>query len=124
MYSNHEITLYAQILNEGYASQVCVAFMFLFFTQTTTAVSIDSCRICVLYKYYIATKDREHKNVTDSVLSILEIGDSITKYGDLTRYAYTKRNVPEAIKNIMVDMLTPTSTHTHSYFFSILRMIL
>lgn len=120
MYSNHEITLYAQILNEGYASQVCVAFMFLFFTQTTTAVSIDSCRICVLYKYYIATKDREHKNVTDSILSILEIGDSITKYGDLTRYAYTKRNVPEAIKNIMVDMFNP---NINAYTFVFLQYL-
>ena len=44
--------------------------------------TIDTCRMCVLYKYHIATLDREHKNVTDTVKSILEIGDNMAKYGD------------------------------------------
>lgn len=86
--------------------------------STVSAAPIDSCRICVLYKYYIATKNREHKNVTDSVLSILEVGDSVTKYGDLTRYTYAKRNVPQAMKSIMVDMFNP---NINAYTFVFLQ---
>ena len=44
--------------------------------------TIDTCRMCVLYKYYIATFNREQKAVTDTVKSILEIGDHVAKYGD------------------------------------------
>lgn len=80
-------------------------FLFLsLYLHPLSAASIDSCRVRVLYKYYIATQDREHKPVTDSVLSILEIGDSITQYGDLTKYVFLNRENPEAIKGIVADM--------------------
>lgn len=105
-----------KVINIRYTWVIC----FCFYIQITTATPIDSCRICVLYKYYIATENREHENVTDSVLSILEIGDSITKYGDLTRYAFVKRNVPQVIKHIMIDMFNP---NINAYTFVFLQYL-
>ena len=58
----------------------------------------------ILYKYYIATQDSEHKPVTDSILSILEVGDSITQYGNLIKYVFLNRENPETIKGIVADM--------------------
>lgn len=83
-----------------YALSVC----FCLYAHIMIALPIDSCRIRVLYKYYIATQDREHKPVTDSILSILEVGDSITQYGDLAKYVFLNRENPEAIKGIVADM--------------------
>ena len=65
--------------------------------------TIDTCRMCVLYKYHIATLDREHKNVTDTVKSILEIGDNMAKYGDHRAYVYRHGYVPEELSHLQVD---------------------
>lgn len=83
-----------------YAWFIC----FCLYAHTMIAAPIDSCRVRVLYKYHIATQDREHKPVTDSILSILEVGGSITQYGDLTEYVFLNRENPEAIKGIVADM--------------------
>lgn len=65
--------------------------------------TIDTCRMCVLYKYYIATFNREQKAVTDTVKSILEIGDHVTKYGDHRAYAYRHGYFPEEMSHLQVD---------------------
>lgn len=89
-------------------------FLSLYF-HPLSAAPIDSCRVRVLYKYYTATQDREHKPVTDSILSILEVGDSITQYGDLTKYVFLNRENPEAIKGIVADMFG-INAYTFNYF--------
>lgn len=89
-----------------YVWSVC----FCLYAHIMIAVPIDSCR--VLYKYYIATQDREHKPVTDSILSILEVGDSITQYGDLTKYVFLNRENPETIKASSWICLASVSTPT------------
>lgn len=81
-----------------YVWSVC----FCLYAHIMIAVPIDICR--VLYKYYIATQDSEHKPVTDFILSILEVGDSITQYGNLTKYVFLNRENPETIKGIVADM--------------------
>lgn len=113
-----EIHCILQSLTKAIKIRHALTICFCICIQMTTAVPVDSCRFCVLYKYYIDTKNREHKQVTDSVLSILEVGDSITKYGDLTRYAYVKRKTPQAVKNIMVDMFNP---NINAYTFVFLQ---
>lgn len=65
--------------------------------------TIDTCRMCVLYKYYIATFNREQKAVTDTVKSILEIGDRVAKYGDHRAYAYRHGYFPEEMSHLQVD---------------------
>lgn len=96
--------------------RVILFIVFSVFTQTMAATPIDSCRVRVLYKYYIATQDREHQAMTDSVLSILEIGDSIAKYGDQTRYVRNYKDNPEAIKGVEVDRFA-TGINAYTFVF-------
>lgn len=89
-----------------YVWSVC----FCLYVHIMIVVPIDNCR--VLYKYYITTQDREHKPVTDSILSILEVGDSITQYGDLTKYVFLNRENLETIKALSRICLASVSTPT------------
>lgn len=54
----------------------------------------DKCQLCVLYTQQIKTTDRDNLAVTDSIYSILEIGEVISKYGDLSDYSSLKNYLP------------------------------
>lgn len=98
------------------AFMVLFVLALFFCNRALGAESVDSCRMCVLYKYNIATQDRSHKAVTDSVLGVLEIGDNICKYGDLTRYAKKKGTFPEAMGKQPVDVYdSRINAHTFVY---------
>ena len=55
----------------------------------------DTCQLCILYTQLIRTTDRNDVAVTDSTYSILEIGEVISKYGDLSDYSCLKNYLPE-----------------------------
>lgn len=98
------------------AFMVLFVLVLFFCNRALGAEPVDSCRMCVLYKYNIATQDRSHKAVTDSVLSVLEIGDNVCKYGDLTRYAKKKGTFPEAMGKQPVDAYdSRINAHTFVY---------
>ena len=52
--------------------------------------SIDCTRFCCIYKHQIKTTDLNGKNVTDSKIAILEVGDGISKYKDYSAYQGTR----------------------------------
>ena len=54
----------------------------------------NKCQLCVLYTQQIKTTDRDNLAVTDSIYSILEIGEVISKYGDLSDYSSLKNYLP------------------------------
>ena len=54
----------------------------------------DKCQLCVLYTQQIRTTDRDNIAVIDSLYSILEIGEVISKYGDLSDYSSLKNYLP------------------------------
>lgn len=91
-----------------YAWSVC----FCLYAHIMIAVPIDSCRVRVLYKYYIATQDREHKPVTDSILSILEVGDSNTQYGVWPSMSSLTERIPRQSKASSRICLASVSTPT------------
>lgn len=55
----------------------------------------DNCQLCVLYTQLIQTTDRNDVAVTDSIYSVLEIGEVIYKYGDVSDYSHLKNLLPE-----------------------------
>lgn len=55
----------------------------------------DKCQLCVLYTQQIRTTDRNDIAVTDSIYGILEIGEVISKYGDVSDYSHLKNLLPE-----------------------------
>lgn len=60
----------------------------LLFCMSATAQDIkhtlDSVQLCVVYMHKIMTSDIMGNNVVDSTMSVLEVGNLVTKYGDLS----------------------------------------
>lgn len=48
--------------------------------------SIGSTQFCCVYQHWIKTTDLDGDTVTDRVLTILEVGDNLAKYGDFSAY--------------------------------------
>lgn len=55
---------------------------------------VGSTYFCCFYTHYTQTTDRNHEAVVDSFFSILEVGDSVCKYGDLSTYVSQKKFLP------------------------------
>lgn len=59
---------------------------------------VGSTYFCCLYTHYTQTTDRNHEAVVDSFFSILEVGDSVCKYGDLSTYVSQKKFLPREME--------------------------
>lgn len=64
------------------------------FLLSSFATPKDNCQLCVLYTQQIRTTNRDNIAVTDSIYSILEIGEVISKYGDVSDYSCQKNYLP------------------------------
>lgn len=64
---------------------------------------LDTSTFCCLYTHYIHTTDKDKVPVTDSLYSILEVGEQIYKYGDLSDYASLKNHLPEGVHTYQVE---------------------
>lgn len=61
---------------------------------------IDKTSFCCLYTHYIQTMDKDHMAAVDSFLSVLEVGESICKYGDLSTYTSQKKYLPREMQEL------------------------
>lgn len=61
---------------------------------------IDKTSFCCLYTHYVQTENREHVATVDSFYSILEVGDSVKKYGELSTYTSQKKYLPSEMKGL------------------------
>ncbi len=61
---------------------------------------IDKATFCCLYTHYVKTETKEHVAAVDSFYSILEVGESVCKYGDLSTYVWQKKKIPETIQTL------------------------
>lgn len=60
--------------------------------------ALDSTAFCCLYTHYVQTTNKDHVAAVDSFYSILEVGERIQKYGDLSSYVQRKSHFPEALQ--------------------------
>lgn len=59
---------------------------------------LDKASFCCIYTHYVQTKDRENVAVVDSFYSILEVGEAVYKYGELSSYTAQKKYLPSELK--------------------------
>ncbi len=64
---------------------------------------IDKASFCCLYTHFVQTEDREHAAAVDSFYSILEVGDSVYRYGDLSTYISQKKFIPNAMRALEIE---------------------
>ena len=61
---------------------------------------IDKTSFCCLYTHYVQTTDKDHVAAVDSFFSILEVGESVCKYGDLSTYTFQKKYLPNEMQEL------------------------
>lgn len=64
---------------------------------------IDTTTFCCLYTHYIKTTDTDNVLVVDSLYGILEVGEHIYKYGDISNYASLKNHLPAGKHTLQVE---------------------
>lgn len=81
---------------------VCIVSSCLIFSLFCNAQQdkIDKASFCCLYTHYIQTTDKDHVAVVDSFFSILEVGERIHKYGDLSTYTSQKKYLPDEMQGL------------------------
>lgn len=82
--------------------------IFLFGNVFASAEKLDSigCTLfCCIYKHKVKTTDLNGKNVNDSTIAILEVGDNVSKYEDYS--AYQGKGPVDTLWNIWMAILDP-----------------
>ena len=81
---------------------ICLILSFFVFTLFCNAQQneIGKASFCCLYTHYVQTTDKDHVAAVDSFFSILEVGESICKYGDLSTYTFQKKYLPNEMQGL------------------------
>ncbi len=68
------------------------------FSVRAQNIKVDKASFCCLYTHYVKTETKEHVAAVDSFYSILEVGESVCKYGDLSAYVWQKKKIPATMQ--------------------------
>lgn len=71
--------------------------LFLFSSVYAQNEKIDKCKFSCLYTHSVQTLDPENKPAADSLISVLQIGEKVYKYEDLSKYADSKGFLPDSM---------------------------
>lgn len=67
-------------------NSMIISFFIIYIFCYAQKDEIDKTSFCCLYTHYVQTENRAYVATVDSFYSILEVGDSVKRYGEKSTY--------------------------------------